>query len=140
VGNWQGRWTDIDSSASGPASLVITLADPQSFRFDSSFESIFGCTDQDSTVSATVSPGIGPNHWNSDGFSIDTTTPTGGKAKLNYDFARQSLDGNGVPGCRPSVSWVLTGGFAGNSFSGAVTTALGNGSTAHALLSLARSP
>ncbi len=85
----------------------------------------------------------GPNQWNANGFSIDFTTQNGGTAVLNHDFAMRSLDGHGVPGCRPTVSWVLTGGFntAYTSFNGAVTTTLEPGSdpsTANALLSLTK--
>lgn len=111
-----------------------------SFTFDGTFGgTIFGCGGQQPTVTATVTPGMGPNQWNSAGFSVQITTPTNGTASLNYDYAMQSLDGSGSPGCRPGVHWVLTGGFSGNNFNGAVTTTLENGSTANATLSLTRS-
>jgi hypothetical protein len=63
---------------------------------------------------------------------------------LNHTFETRSLDGHGVSGCRPTVSWVLTGGFNNGytSFSGAVTTTLEPGNnppTANALLSLTKS-
>ena len=50
----------------------------------------------------------------------------------------QSLDGSGVPSCRPGASWVLTGGFTATSFTGTITTTLEDGSTAPAHISLTR--
>ncbi len=117
----------------------MTLPDVTSFRFEATFSTgTFGCGGQQPTVSATITPGMGPNQWNSAGFSIQVTTPSGGNASLTYDYSMQSLDGSGVPGCRPGVHWVLTGGFSGNTFNGAVTTTLEDGTTAPATLSLTR--
>jgi hypothetical protein len=116
---------------------VVTLVETTSFRFEASFSgSVLGCAEQPS-VSATVTPGIGPNQWSPAGFSIQGTTPSGGSASLNHDFNMRSLDGRGIPGCRPDVSWVLTGGFNPGYmvFNGAVTTTFPD-STTGAILSL----
>ncbi len=140
VGTWQGTWTDTRFNTTGSASIVVTLTGSNSFRFDATFGvGVFGCGGQQPTVSATITPGMGPNQWNSTGFSIQITTLTNGTVSLTYDYGMQSLDGSGVPGCRPGVRWVLTGGFSGNNFNGSVTTTLEDGSTAPALISLTRS-
>ena len=104
--------------------------------------SVFACGAQP-TVGGRRAGAGGPNQWNANGFQIDFTTQNGGTAFLNHDFAMRSLDGHGVPGCRPTVSSVLTGAFntAYTSFNGAVTTTLEPGSnpgTANALISLTK--
>jgi hypothetical protein len=120
---------------------VVSIPDAASFHFEATFGgSVFGCGSQPS-VSATVVQGPGgPNQWNATGFSIDFTTQNGGTAALNHDFEMRTLDGHGSPGCRPTVNWVLNGAFDSTytSFNGAVTTTLEDGSTANALLSLAK--
>jgi hypothetical protein len=103
--------------------------------------SVFGCGTQPIvSVDVLQGPG-GPNQWNANGFQIQTTTPSGGSANLNHDFEMRSLDGNGVPDCRPGVRWQLVGGFntGYTGFSGAVTTTLEDDSTASALISLTKS-
>ena len=123
---------------------MVTTPSANTFHFTATFGgSVFGCSAQP-TVSADVVQGPGgPNQWNANGFQIDFTTQNGGTAFLNHDFAMRTLDGHGVPGCRPTVSWVLTGAFntAYTSFNGAVTTTLEPGSnpgTANALISLTK--
>jgi len=83
----------------------------------------------------------GANQWNANGFSIDFTTQNGGTAVLNHDFGMRTLDGHGVPGCRKTVSWVLTGAFNSGytSFNGSVTTTLEDMSTAPALITMTKS-
>ena len=120
---------------------MVTTPDASTFHFTATFGgSVFGCGAQP-TVSADVVQGPGgPNQWNANGFSIDFTTQNGGAAVLNHDFGLRTLDGHGVPGCRPTVSWVLTGAFTPSytSFNGAVTTRLEDSTTANALLSLSK--
>ena len=143
-GTWTGTWTDSTSNTTGSATFVVTTPSANAFHFTATFGgSVFGCGAQP-TVSADVVQGPGgPNQWNANGFQIDFTTQNGGTAFLNHDFAMRSLDGHGMPGCRQTVSWVLTGGFntAYTSFNGAVTTTLepgSNPSTANALISLTK--
>jgi hypothetical protein len=92
-------------------------------------------------VSADVTQGPGgPNQWNATGFSIAVTTPNDGTAALTHTFEGRELDGQGTPGCRPTVHWNLLGAFntGYTSFNGAVTTTLEGGGTANALLSLTK--
>ncbi|MBA3717199.1 MAG: hypothetical protein H0W87_03090, partial [Actinobacteria bacterium] len=136
-----GSWTDTTFNMTGPASIVVTIPTASSFHFEATFGgSVFGCSSQPA-VSATVVQGPGgANQWNANGFAIDFTTQNNGTAILNHDFTMRTLDGHGVPGCRPGVSWVLTGAFntGYTGFSGAVTTTLENGSTANALITMAK--
>ena len=86
----------------------------------------------------------GPNQWNANGFQIQFTTQNNGSVSMNHDFAMRTLDGNGTPGCRPGVHWVMNGAFntGYTGFNGAVTTTLepgSNPSTANALLTLTKS-
>jgi hypothetical protein len=141
-GAWTGSWNDTTFNTTGPASIVVTTPDAATFHFEATFGgSPFACGTVP-TVSADVRQGPGgPNQWNASGFQIDFTSQNGGSAVLNHDFAMRSLDGHGVPGCRPTVSWVLTGGFNSTytGFNGAVTTSLEGGGTANALLNLTKS-
>jgi hypothetical protein len=140
-GMWSGSWTDTRFNTTGPASIAVTVPSASSFHFEATFGgTVFGCAAQP-TVSANVVQGPGgANQWNANGFSIDFTTQNGGTAVLNHDFERRTLDGHGTPGCRPTVSWVLTGAFTTDytTFNGSVTTTLEDMSTAPALLSLTK--
>jgi hypothetical protein len=145
-GTWTGSWTDSTFNTTGSATFVVTTPGANTFHFTATFGgSVFACGAQP-TVSADVVQGPGgPNQWNANGFEIALTTQNGGTVFLNHDFAMHSLDGHGVPGCRPAVSWALTGGFnsAYTSFNGAITTTLepgSNPSTANALISLTKGP
>ena len=123
---------------------MVTIPSANTFHLEATFGgSPFACPSVP-TVSADVVQGPGgANQWNANGFQIDITTPNGGTAVLNHDFSMRTLDGHGIPGCRKTVSWVLTGAFTTGytSFSGAVTTTLepgSNPSTANALISMTK--
>jgi hypothetical protein len=134
-----GSWTDTRFNTTGNAFFGITTPTASTFHFEATFEgSVFGCGTQP-TVSGDVVQGPGgPNQWNANGFQIDLTTQNGGTVVLNHDFAMRTLDGHGIPGCRKTVSWVLTGAFNSTytNFNGSVTTTLEDMTTAPALLSL----
>ena len=140
-GTWTGTWTDVQLDTTAPASAVVTIPNERSFHLEANFGgTTFGCSSQP-TISQTLVQGPGgANQWNANGFQIDFASQSGGSAVLNHDFALRTLDGHGVPGCRPTVSWVLTGAFDSGytSFNGSVTTTLENMTTAPALLSLTK--
>ncbi len=140
AGSWQGSWTNTQFNTAGAASIVVTLPTSNSFRFEATFGgTVFGCGQQPA-ISATVTEGTGPNHWNPGGFSIDFTNQNSGTVRLTHDYNLRTLDGTGSPGCRPTVSWVLTGAFDTNytTFNGSVTTTLEDGTSSPALISLAK--
>lgn len=136
AGTWQGSWNDTRFGTSGPLSLVLTVKDQTSFDFTLNFGgNIFGCPPQPA-LTLTITAGSGANHWDASGFRIQVTGPSGGSISVNYDFATQTLSGNGRPGCRPGVTWTLKGGFNGVTFNGQMTTTLEDGSTAPAVITM----
>jgi hypothetical protein len=118
-------------------SITVTISDPATFHFEANLGSVFGCGPQP-TVSADVVQGPGgPNQWNANGFSILLDPgPAGGRISLNHNFEFRSFDGTGTPGCRPDVTWALTGGFTTNysAYNGQMT--ISGGVNANSLITI----
>jgi hypothetical protein len=139
AGNWTGKLTNNTANTSGGAALTVKLVQPSSFTLQLAVDgAIFGCSGSQTLVSATVDSGLGgPNQWSAAGFAVQTIQDDR-ITTLNYDYILQSLDGSGSPACNPSAHWVLTGGFAGNTFTGTLTITFEGGPSVPAVLNLAR--
>lgn len=139
AGTWQGTWRNTRFGSTGPASVAVTIMDANSFSFSLTIGgNVFGCPPAP-PVAAVITKGDGVNRWNANGFSLQITGPQGGSINVTYDFKAQTLNGNGRPGCRPTVTWALQGTFSGNTYNGTMTVTLEDGSTAQSVITLTRS-
>lgn len=138
AGTWNGTWTNKTFGSTGSAQFVVATPSATSFTFRVALGgNVFGCSAPPAT-SGEITEGTGQNHWNADGFSIQTQTGGGGSATIAYDFKANALTGNGVSGCNPGITWSIAGSFSGNTFTGTVTISLPGGISATSVLSLAR--
>ena len=138
AGTWTGSWKNQTFGSTGSASFVVKQPSPSSFTFAVTLGgNVFGCAAPPPT-SGEVTQGTGPNHWNADGFSIQTATGGGGSASVAYDFKANALTGSGTSGCNPGITWTIKGSFTGNTFAGTVSITLPGGLSATSILSLTR--
>jgi hypothetical protein len=139
VGTWDGTWQNQTFGTSGPAKFVVAQPSPTSFTFQASLGgNVFGCSTPPAT-SGEITEGTGVNHWNADGFSIQTTGGAGGAVSVAYDFKTNKFTGSGTSGCNPNISWSIVGSFTGNTFTGTVSISFSGGGSATSILNLTRS-
>lgn len=138
AGTWDGTWKNQTFGSSGPAKFVVQQPSASSFTFTATLGgNVFGCAAPPPT-SGEITQGTGPNHWNADGFTIQTKGGGGGAVSVAYDFKANSFTGSGTSGCDPGITWTIKGSFDGNTFTGTVSISLPGGTSATSILSLTR--
>lgn len=143
AGNWKGTWHNLTFGSSGPAFIrakAIGTGNKAKLNFLSDFGgNVFGCTNPPADA-ATLTRGVGANHWGPAGFVIKGNSKAFGKLTVTYNNVKKTIAGSGSnPTCNPGLTWKVNGKFAGKTFSGIVKINLPDGSKAVSKISLKKS-
>lgn len=143
AGKWKGTWHNVTFGSSGPAFIrarAIGTGASAKLSFLSDFGgSVFGCSNPPADA-ATLTKGVGANHWGPAGFIVKGTSKAFGKVTLSYNSPKKTLVGSGGnPACNPGLTWRISGKFTGKSFSATVNIRLPDGSKAVSKIALKKS-
>jgi hypothetical protein len=143
AGTWRGTWHNVTFGSTGAAFIrakAIGTGNKAKLSFLADFGgNVFGCANPPSDA-ATLTKGVGANHWGAGGFVVKGNSKAFGKLTLTYKNAAKTLaGGGGNPTCNPGLTWKISGRFAGKSFSATVNIHLPDGSSAVSKISLKKS-
>ena len=143
AGNWKGSWHNVTFGSSGAAFIrakAIGTGNTAKLNFLSDFGgNVFGCANPPAD-GATLTRGVGANHWGPAGFVIRGNSKAFGKLTLTYNNVEKTIVGSGSnPTCNRGLTWKVNGKFAGKSFTATVNIHLPDGSNALSKISLKKS-
>jgi len=143
AGNWKGSWHNVTFGSTGAAFIrakAIGTGNTAKLNFLSDFGgNVFGCANPPAN-GATLTRGVGANHWGPAGFVIKGSSKAFGKLTLTYNNVKKTIVGSGSnPTCNRGLTWKVSGKFAGKSFTATVKIHLPDGSNARSKISLKKS-
>jgi hypothetical protein len=143
AGNWKGTWHNATFGSKGPAFIrakAIGTGNKAKLNFFSDFGgNVFGCANPPAD-GATLTKGVGANHWGPGGFVVKGNSKAFGKLTLTYNNVKKTIVGSGSnPTCNPGLTWKVNGKFVGKSFTATVSIHLPDGSNALSKISLKKS-
>jgi hypothetical protein len=143
AGSWKGTWHNVTFGSTGAAFIrakAIGAGDKAKLNFVSDFGgNVFGCANPPAD-GATLTKGVGANHWGPAGFVIKGNSKAFGKLTLTYNNVKKTIVGGGSnPTCNPGLTWKVSGKFTGKSFGATVNIHLPDGSNAVSKISLKKS-